>query len=183
MGIINLNKRCVTFDLGDQICKHYIDKYYFDNEKSVYEKMKEKPYIPKLFNLDKNKKEIYIEKIALPHLSDYVKSKGKIPYYLLNSLRKIRLDFYEKEFIDWGDFFKLEHIYIDEDNYSNNKVGIRVIDFDHCEPTRGDKEGDIKRFILQEFEELDSKEDKFKNTFQEYDSVIINDFFKNKIPL
>ena len=65
---------------------------------------------------------IVIEKLTLPTLKTYIESNKKIPYYLLNSLKKIRLELLENGFYDWEDFFKVEHIYIDGTNYPYIKL-------------------------------------------------------------
>lgn len=183
MSILKDNERCTTIDLDFQICKKYYNDHSFNNEMSVYTKMKGKPYIPKLVKIDKVKKNIFIEKLTLPNLKDYIDSNKKIPYYLLKSLRKIRLDFCDKGFYDHGDFFKWEHIYIDEGNYSNNKVGIKIIDFDYCERYHTTFLDDYKKQIIEEFDKLNKDRNKFQDKFQEYRQAIINDFFKNKVLL
>ena len=176
--IISDNRRCTVLDLGDKIIKSYDSFDSFEKEKRVYKKIGRKSYIPQLLDISENS--IVIEKLNLPTLSKYVYDNKRIPYYLLNSLKKIRLELLENSFYDWGDFFKHEHIYIDDANYHINNFGVKIIDFDSYDYITENEIDSIRNDIVQEFEKLDSDKKEFNNKFGSFNKPVIDDFFRNK---
>ena len=178
MKPISTNDRCIVYDNEDRIIKYYLNQTSFDNEKNVYNKLKEKPYMPKLINI--KEKIVCMERLNLPILSEYVSTNNKIPYYLINSLKKIRLELLGNGFYDWGDFFKNEHIFVDNDNYHINGFGIKIIDFDSCVPVFANEFEICKNYAVQEFKKLDADKDAFNNEFGPFKGAVIDDFFMNK---
>ena len=181
---IRNNDRNRVYKQTDKVIKFYEEKDKddgFEKEKLVYEKMNGKTYMPKILEINEKSRKIEIEKLTAPNLYDYVMSNNKIPYYLLNSLKKIRLDLLENGFYDYGDFFKLDHIFIDKVSNSAETMGVRIIDFDRCDKINKDQYNCIKEKIEEDFDKLNKDKSKFDQTFGScFTKDVIDDFFMNK---
>lgn len=173
------NRKCSIIDNGSTITKIYLNQDSFQKECCVYKKMNNKDFIPKLVNIDKSKREITMEKILWKNLFDFVDQNKKIPLNLLEELKRIRLEFLKNHFMDFGDFFDYNHIYVSKMD-SKGFCSIKVIDFDKVEKVKIKDIQDHVKKIKGDFECLNIDKEKFKEIFYWLNDDIINNFFENK---
>ena len=173
------SRRCFIIDNGDIIKKIYSDQHSFQKECCVYEKMKNKDFIPKLNSIDKSNGIITMEKTSWKNLYQFVDQNKKIPLNLLEELKRIRLEFLNNYFIDLGDFFKLEHIYVSEMD-SKGCSRVKVIDFDKVDKVKREDIQKNENWIKDEFERLNTDKEIFKDTFWGLDDTAVNEFFEKK---
>ena len=173
------NRRCFIIDNGDIIKKIYSDQHSFQTECCVYERMKNKDFIPKLNSIDKSNSIITMEKISWKNLFDFVDQNKKIPLNLLKELEEIRMEFLNNYFIDFGDFFKLDHIYVSEMD-SKGCSRVKVIDFDKVAKVKREDIQEYENRIKDEFERLNTDMEIFKDRFWGLDDTAVNEFFEKK---
>lgn len=173
------NRRCFIIDNGDIIKKIYSDQHSFQTECCVYERMKNKDFIPKLNSIDKSNSIITMEKISWKNLFDFVDQNKKIPLNLLKELEEIRMEFLNNYFIDFGDFFKFDHIYVSEMD-SEGCSRVKVIDFDKVDKVKREDIQKFKKWIKDEFECLNTDKEIFKDRFLGLDDTAVNKFFEKK---
>ena len=172
------------------IIKYYNDDISFANETEVYNRLKGKTFIPKLFEINEENKIIIIEKIETLTLKEYILKNEKIPPYIAKGLKYIKKELLELGIYYTGDMYKLEHIFIDDSQKSPKTNGIRIIDFDYYDyiDTSSDKFKEIKLNyegkIEKEFKFLECDDEKSREKFinnlslKFLEEQIINNFFK-----
>lgn len=179
--ILSKHERCTVIRGDGQIYKVFKSQKSFNNEKTVYERLKGKDYIPN-FEIVAGEPIIIIDQIKLLNLDDFIKTNNYIPDYLIDSLYKIRLEMLDKNLFDYGDFFKYEHIFIDENFEYSKEYGIVVIDFDQCYDISAGNKKNEKNILNKDFDFIKEHPDNFNSMFRIcVPPNILDDFYSKNI--
>jgi len=181
-----MSSRCDVFIIGDTVVKKYISLSSFNEESEVYKRLSGKRYIPELIEIDNENRLIKIKKIDALTLYDYVTLHKKIPYNLAKDLKYILLDMANNGIVDTPDFYKFEHIFIDEDD------AIKIIDFDvnisfpvsnpHYDSVVRNRKMSIEKEYAFLEGELESWEEFKEMLYSEgLTTDIVNDFYNNML--